>query len=194
MTAPATFEQVIADARTMLAKGASDRSSPAHTPVVGTSDGAMRVMVLRAFDPEDLTLRFHTDIRAPKCAAIAADPRIHVLVYDRDRKVQLRLAGTGEVSGTAPEVNEAWQASTTFARRCYLGEAPGTHSPIPTSGLPGEVEGIAPSEEQLRDARKNFAILKVRLEGIDWFFLDHNGHKRAIINLVDRDLDRWVAP
>lgn len=194
MSAPETFEQVLDDACTMLAKGPVDRSIAAHTPVVGTSDGDLRVMVLRHFDRERMTLRFHTDLRAPKCVAIADDPRVHVLIYDRDRKVQLRLSGSGEVTGTGADVDEAWGASTPFARRCYMGEAPGAPSPTPTSGLPSEVEGIAPSDDQLRDARRNFAILTIGVDEIDWFFLDHHGHRRAIIDLIDRSRDRWVAP
>lgn len=178
----------------MLSEGAANRSVAAHTPIVGTDDGDLRVMVLRAFDREAMTLRFHTDLRSPKCAIIADRPATHLLVYDRDRKVQLRLAGQGRIVAEGRAVDEAWAASSPFARRCYLGEAPGTPSPTPTSGLPAEVEGIAPTEDQLEAARANFALLVVSLDTIDWFFLDHHGHKRALLDLRDRTADRWLAP
>ncbi|MBW0145132.1 pyridoxamine 5'-phosphate oxidase family protein [Sphingomicrobium sp. B8] len=178
----------------MLANGVVDRSRAAHTPVVGTADGDQRIMVLRAFDSDAMTLRFHTDSRAPKCAVIEQDPAVHVLIYDRDRKVQLRLAGVGSIETEGQQVDDAWSEATNFARRCYLGSAPGAPSDIPTSGLPDHLEGVAPTDEQLVEARENFALLLVEIETIDWFFLDHHGHRRARIDLRDRGQETWLAP
>lgn len=194
MELPATFDEVETRVAAMLAEGAENRGCAAHTPVVATADGDVRVMVLRAFDPETWTLRFHTDLRAPKCAIVQGDPALHLLVYDRDAKTQLRLAGTAEIVSEGEIVDEAWNASTRFARRCYMGDAPGEISDEPTTGLPPDVEGVQPTERQLADARANFALLLVRLHKADWFTLDHHGHRRAIIDLTDRGNDRWVAP
>ncbi len=180
-----------ADISRRLIQGASDRRSPVHTPVVATADADARVMVLRAFDPEMWTLRFHTDARSPKVAVIDADPRIGVLAYDREAKVQLRLRGRGRIERSGDIVDAAWENSTNFARRCYLGSGPGEISQGPTSGLPSDYEGTEPPEEELVPARENFALLLIEIEEADWFSLAHSGHRRA---LFIGDKGRWISP
>ncbi|QYJ08262.1 pyridoxamine 5'-phosphate oxidase family protein [Qipengyuania flava] len=186
-----TFEAIRADALARLADAAGNRRSPMHTPVVATADADARVMVLRAFDPDDWTLRFHTDVRAPKVAVIEADPRVGVLAYDKEAKVQLRLRGQGRILREGSAVDEAWEASTRFARRCYLGDGPGAVSQSPTSGLPEAFEGAEPDESDLVPARENFALLRVEVDEIDWFCLAHTGHRRA---LITREAGQWVSP
>lgn len=174
-----TFDDVRADLAQRLAKAASDRRSAMHVPAVITSDVDARGMVLRTFDEEGWTLRFHTDARAPKVAAIEADPRMAVLFYDKGEKVQIRVRGIGEILREGPLVDAAWEASDNFARRCYLGEGPGAPSDKPTTGLPSAFEGVEPNDEEIVPARPNFAVLRITLNELDWFYLAHTGHHRA---------------
>ena len=189
------FDSIRRDIAQRLAAGAQDRRSAMHTPVVATVDGEgradARVMVLRAFDAEAMTLRFHTDARAPKCAAVEAGGSVAVLFYDRQAKLQLRCRGEGRIERDTQAADAAWEESTTFARRCYLGEGPGAVSDAPTSGLPDWAEGIQPSEAQVAPAREHFAILLVDLHEIDWFSLSNDGHRRALF--VNGE-GRWIAP
>ena len=186
-----TLEQVRADIARRLACGASDRGSPMHTPVVASADADARVMVLRAFDAESWTLRFHTDARAPKADTIGKGARVGVLFYDREAKVQVRCRGTGRIESDGPVAEAAWAESTNFARRCYLGAGPGEASEEPTSGLPSAFEGVEPSEADLAHARANFAVLLVRIESADWFYLSNDGHRHA---LFESGKGRWIAP
>ena len=186
-----TFDAIRADALERLRLAAANRRSPMHTPVVATADADARVMVLRAVDSETWTLRFHTDTRAPKVGMIEADPRVGVLAYDKEAKLQLRLRGTGRIQRDGAEVDAAWEASTRFARRCYLGEGPGAVSDTPTSGLPQAFEGSEPQDEDLLPARAHFALLLVEVAEIDWFCLAHTGHRRA---LVTRTAGQWISP
>lgn len=178
-----------------LARAAKDRKSPMHVPAVVTSDVDARGMVLREFDSTACTLRFHTDTRAPKVAAIEADPRMAVLFYDKASKIQIRVRGTGQILRDAPITQQAWDNGSNFARRCYLGEGPGAQSDEPTSGLPSDLEGIEPSDEQLIPARDNFAVLLITITEVDWLYLAHTGHVRA---LFERSSDewsgRWISP
>ncbi|MFN9579081.1 MAG: flavin-binding protein, partial [Novosphingobium sp.] len=87
----ATLDAVLADAAAHLTRAARDRKSAMHVPVVGTGDGDLRMMVLRACDPEIGLLRFHTDARSAKTTTIAADGVGSVLACDPDAKIQLRL-------------------------------------------------------------------------------------------------------
>lgn len=186
-----TFEAIRADIDRRLAEAVRDRRSPMHTPVVATDDADARVMVLRGWDRASRTLRFHTDARAPKTQVIGEGARIGVLFYDKQAKIQIRGRGIGRIECDGPTVDRAWAESENFARRCYLGAAPGAASQVPTSGLPPEFEGVEPSDDDLVSARANFAILLVALEEIDWFSLSKDGHRRA---LVTADGARWIAP
>jgi hypothetical protein len=82
-----TLDAVLADAAAHLTRAASDRKSPMHVPVVGTADGDLRMMVLRACDPEIGLLRFHTDARSTKTATIAANGMASVLAFDSARQL-----------------------------------------------------------------------------------------------------------
>lgn len=190
-----TLEEVRGDLANRMTRAAKDRRSPMHVPAVVTSDVDARGMVLREFDSAAWALRFHTDTRAPKVAAIAADPRMAVLFYDKGAKIQIRVRGTGEVLRDDPVTERAWTNGSNFARRCYLGDGPGAQSDAPTSGLPPEFEGVEPSDEQLEPARSNFAVLRVTLAEIDWLYLAHTGHIRAqFLRTDDGWQGRWVSP
>ncbi len=191
-----TLDDVHSDLTRRLDRAANDRKSPMHVPAVVTSDVDARGMVLREFDEAAWTLRFHTDTRAPKVAAIAADPRMAVLFYDKGEKIQIRVRGTGEVLRGHPVTDTAWATGSNFARRCYLGEGPGAPSNAPTSGLPRELEGVEPSDEMLVPARENFAVLRVTLTELDWLYLAHTGHVRAQFARDDAGewQGRWVSP
>lgn len=194
------LDSIRSDCMTRLTRAAKDRRSPMHTPVVVTGDVDARVMVLRGFARENWTLRFHTDARAPKAQVVARDPRVSVLFYDKSQKIQLRVKGTGEVLPNGPVVEQAWAAGSNFARRCYLGDGPGTPSDTPTSGLPPAFEGVEPSDEDLVMARDNFAVLLVRIVRIDWLYLAHTGHVRAVFergdtaSSGDMGQGQWVSP
>ncbi|TCD05508.1 flavin-binding protein [Erythrobacteraceae bacterium CFH 75059] len=165
-----------------------------HVPAVATADARVRGMVLRGVDTTRWTLRFHTDSRAPKARIIETQSAVGVLFYDREARVQIRCQGTGAVVRDGAEVDAAWEAATAFARRCYLGLAPGAVTGRPSSGLPDWVEGVRPTEEQLLPARRNFAILSVTVDEIDWFTLAHTGHRRAVFRRDDGWRGEWIAP
>ncbi len=191
------LDQVRADCAQRLARAARDRKSPLHTPVIVTADVDARVMVLRSFDTAAWTLRLHTDARAPKAAAVAADPRIAAVFYDKAAKIQIRARGTGRIETHGPLADAAWAASTNFARRCYLGEGPGALSDAPTSGLPSAFEGVEPDEQQLLPARDNFAVLQISILELDWLYLAHTGHLRAQMRRAAAEGEwsgSWAAP
>jgi len=191
-----SLEEVRTDLANRLVRAARDRKSPMHTPAVMTSDIDARTMVLRAFDSSAWSLRFHTDSRAPKVAPIEADPRMAVLFYDKGAKIQIRARGSGRVLRDGEVTEKAWENGSNFARRCYLGDAPGAFADAPTSGLPSELEGVEPSDEQLVEAWPNFAVLLVELESLDWLYLAHTGHVRARFERGPYAAweGHWIAP
>ena len=186
-----TLASVRQDLLDRLTIAAQDRHSPMHTPVVATADADARIMVLRDFDAQDWTLRFHTDRRAPKVGVIGDGSPVGVLFYDREEKVQIRCRGRGWIEEDTALADASWKESDAFARRCYLGAPPGELREEPSSGLPDWVEGKRPSEEELTPARPNFAILRVQVESADWYYLSNDGHVRAVF---EGDKGRWLTP
>jgi pyridoxamine 5'-phosphate oxidase len=192
MSHPAMSELAViaADVWARLAAAAASGRLPWHTPVVGTADGDLRVMVLRHVDAGAGTLRFHTDVRSPKVAAVGADARVSLLFYDAAAKLQLRCTGHATIATTDALADAAWAASTPSSRRCYLAQAaPGARVDAPTSGLPAQVEGRVPTLAESEAGRSNFAVLAVTLARIDWLSLAHDGHRRA---LFERHGDQWT--
>ena len=189
------LDEVREDIARRLEQASRSRDLAMHTPVVATSDADARIMVLRGFDVATWTLRFHTDVRSPKCAVIGGGGAVGVLAYDKQAKVQLRLNGTGRIEHAGPVADAAWAESNNFARRCYLGDGPGAISDHPTSGLPEEFEGVEPSDDALMPARENFAVLLVELHSLDWFYLAQSGHRRAQFSRKGEEWEgRWVTP
>ena len=188
-----SLDEVERDIAERLKRAASDRRSPMHVPTIGTADADLRMMVLRAFDPASMTCRLHTDARSPKCALIADGAPVGLLFFDPEKKIQIRARGVGRVEVRGPLADAAWADANEYARRCYLTEGgPGSVLEEPGSGLPPEIEGIRPSEDQLLPARANFAVLVVELGELDWLYLAHDGHRRA--QFVVGGEARWIEP
>ncbi len=182
-----------------LGRGAADRRSPFHTPVVGSIDSAghvrQRVMVLRKVDRISATLRFNTDIRSAKVVQASAS-RVGVLGYDAGAKVQLRAEGLATILTECADVEAAWAATSPSGRRSYLTTlAPGTASDSPTSGLSEAIETRMPTPDETASGRANFGLLVVTLDRLEWLHLAHSGHRRAAFERRADDWHgRWLIP
>jgi pyridoxamine 5'-phosphate oxidase len=187
------------EAKRLIENGLTDRHSAAHAPVIASIDAhgapSQRVMIIRAIDWDQRTLRFHTDARSAKIDELQNKP-VSVLFYDAASKIQIRLTGTAVVETDGPRADAAWQAATLFARRCYMAEnAPGTRSDYPTSGLPAWIEGKQPTESDIEAVCANFALVFVHFDSIEWLYLANKGHRRARWNWIDSHWDgRWLIP
>ncbi len=183
----------------LLGRGAADRRSPMHTPVVASVDTQgrpqARVMVLRAADRGTATLRFHTDARSPKCRELEGAV-VAVTLYHPGEAIQLRLAGTARVVTMGEDIDRIWTTASEFARRAYMVEAaPGTPLPGPGSGLPEGVDGRKPEPAELVPARANFAVVRVEVATVDWLHLAQAGHRRALFGHTDGDwTGGWLVP
>lgn len=196
------LDSVLADVWQRLGRAVSDRRAAMHTPVVATigPDGApsQRVMVLRAFDRGTATLRFHTDARAAKVNQVGPSGPVSVLCYDPGAKRQFRLSGTAGIETDTSAADQAWAEATLFAKRCYLADpAPGTVSQTPVSGLPANIEGRKPDDDdEVAPGRANFALLMAQIETVEFLHLAHTGHRRAVFRKSpDGDWrGQWLVP
>lgn len=187
---------LLGDAAARLAAALTDRTAAMHAPVVVTADADARIMVLRAADPDLAALRFHTDRRAPKVAAIAADPRLTILAYDPAARVQLRMTGVARVEVDGPIADAAWAAASPLSRRCYLAETgPSAPLPAPGSALPAHLIGHRPGLAESEAGRAVFAVIVARIDTLDWLRLDASGGLRARFARTQQGWHGgWIAP
>ncbi|MEC8321373.1 MAG: pyridoxamine 5'-phosphate oxidase family protein [Planctomycetota bacterium] len=186
---------------TELRDGVVNRHHGFHLPVLSNTDEAggplARVVVLRLVDVEDRILQCHTDRRAPKVAAVRRDPRVHWLFYDYERRLQLRVGAIAEVCTEGAAFEAAWSSSSLDSRRCYLApQVPGEESPVASANLPEAHLRRAPDPETSEAGRANFAVIRSRVESIDWLHLASGGHRRARFRFTDRGgcSSTWLEP
>ncbi|GAA0481946.1 flavin-binding protein [Parasphingorhabdus litoris] len=181
----------------LLVRGSRDRKSPLHTPAVASvrRDGSpsQRIMVLREATRESRMLRFNTDRRASKVDDINDGAPIAILGYHPGAKVQLRLSGVGRIEHSSASCDAAWNEATLYGKRCYLAHpAPGSPVDAPTSGLDPEMEGRKPEGFEVAPARENFAVLLAEIDQIEWLYLAHTGHRRALFTW-DEEKGQWTS-
>lgn len=194
-----SLDDVLSGCWRMLAEGAKRARHPFHTPVLGTSGHGgcdLRTVVLRSVDPDARELICHTDLRSAKCAQVRRDPRVSWLFYDAQAKVQLRIGGVAEVHSGDPLALERWRSSPTRSRRCY-GVVPGPGTPIERaeSGLPEPYTERTPTVEESDPWVEHFAVLRTRVERVEWLHLRAKGHLRARFEWSDGELaSTWLIP
>lgn len=176
----------------LLIRGVHDRRAAAHTPVVATVDAQgrprQRTVVLRNCRPEARRLSFHTDRRSAKWEEIAAGSAMSILVYDPQRKVQLRLEGFGAARVDEAQVDSVWASVHDMSRVCYQVRA----TPGSTTAEPGAVlECLDPAEE----ARSRFGVVDFTASYLEWLYLAAQGHRRASFEWSGDNWEgRWRVP
>ena len=183
----------------LLKKGLKNRDLPFHIPVFVCGneknfDG--RVVVLRGVDEIEKKIWFHSDIRSNKIKMIKSNPRAVFLFYDKNEKIQLRISGNTKINYQNQISKKSWEKTVHMSRQCYLGEkAPGSNVSIPTSGLTTEVDNLKYTKEESEIGYKNFCVVEIYIESIEWLYLAAKGHRRASFNLGKKQLEkRWLIP
>lgn len=185
------LDQIVLDQWTHLARAASDRHHPWHTPVlanVGESRARVRTVVLRSADPSTRVLTCHTDSRSPKICQLQSDPHFSWLFYDKDAKVQLRACGHAWVHQDDSLADERWHAGAWRSAQCYrTPHAPGAEC------QEQDLDINAPVDPQT--GREHFVVLACEIIELDWLFLRVEGHRRALFCWEnDRWIGKWIAP
>jgi pyridoxamine 5'-phosphate oxidase len=183
-----------AAAKAMLSRGVADRRSSCHTPTIASiglnGRPRLRTVVLRAFDHEAVMLRFNTDIRAEKWAELQRDPRISVHAYDPGAKVQLRIDGLASLHSDDSTAQTAWDGSRSFSQACY-GVLPGPGSAMSE----GDAFALPVNPQEIAAGRAHFGTVRIAATSIEWLYLAHAGHRRAIFAPVECIWrGRWLTP
>ena len=141
----------------------------------------MRTVVLRGFDQTSRQVWFHTDRRSGKINEMRADPRAALHVYDPQQKVQMQIDGRVHLHMDDPLAQQAWQQTQAMSRITYqVTRAPGTVIDSPLDATQDATINGGGSE--------NFLVATLRIEALEWLFLDARGHRRARFT---REGDAW---
>ena len=180
-----------------LVNGAVKSRDPFHTPSVATHGGndiSLRTVVLRKAVPETKELRFHTDTRSNKWQELIVNPFISALFYDAADRIQIRVKGRAILQFNNDITAAAWQKTSLSSRRCYLTNFdPSSFTDHPTSGLPENIEQEKFTIEESEIGFKNFGIVSIQVQNIDWLWLHHAGHRRAYFDYVSGSFS-WMIP
>jgi 3-hydroxyisobutyrate dehydrogenase len=192
-----SLEDLEIDTWDRLFIGATKSRNPFHTPSVATIDRgevSLRTVVLRKALAKERELRFHTDIRSPKWKELSLNPSISALFYDAGDRIQLRVKGNAVLHHTNDLTAEAWKNTTSSSRRCYLTlHSPSSFVEIPTSGLSVDIEQENFTLEETEAGYSNFGIVSIQVQSIDWLWLNHAGHRRALFDYTDGHY-QWMIP
>lgn len=167
-----------------LVRGVGDRHAPARHPTFATvSPGGWpeaRTVVLRAVDPVAGTLDVHTDIASAKVAALHANPRAALHVWDSAAHLQTRIAVMVTIL-TGDDVADIWARVPDPSRQSY-----GTR-PAPGTPIAGALAYDKPADVA------SFAVLRCEVQGIDAVHLGPQ-HRRARFDRQDGWAGQWLAP
>ncbi len=164
-----------------------------HLLTVATVDDgghpAARTVVLRRIDADRREIRFHSDIRSPKVAALRAHPAVALHWYDPTLRIQVQVSAVATIHHGDQVAADAWQAAMAMSRACYTtSHAPGTPLPAfpsaPAAPADGDDSGMA-----------HFAVVACRFHTVELLSLHARGHQRVRLH-VDRVPVTWdvLAP
>ncbi len=179
-----SLDQILEQIWQVVELAARDRHQPFHQVSLATTDAdgypSTRVLTFRGFERDLRRFRMHSDARHALVPEIEADPRVCLHFYDKPRKLQCRFYGRAAIHSDDDLADSAWSGTRAFSRRCYLAdEVPGEASPTPTSGLSADLERRNPGQEESEAGRKNFRVVTVTAERLDWLYLAARGQRRA---------------
>jgi len=176
-----------------LAAAAMSSRHPLHLLTVATVDAAgaaeARTVVLRGFDAATREIRFHTDLRSGKAAAIRRDARVGLHWYAPEMKLQIRIPATVSLHHADDVARHGWQHSRPMSRACYTtphapGEPLALFPPAPSAPADGDDAGLA-----------NFCVVRCRFDSVELLALHAAGHERVRINVASNPVTwKILAP
>lgn len=185
-----SLDEVLADVFRRLSRGVADRRSAFRSPALATvgPDGRpqVRTVVLRGFDGAARLMTVHSDLRAAKIAALRANSNVALHVWDNGAQIQVRIDGTATISAGDELARAEWARLHAGSRAAYRSQ--------PTPATPVEDPAAIPRVDE-DAAFAHFAVLRVRVEHLDWLHLAREGQRRANFTWR-RDVpeQRWLTP
>jgi hypothetical protein len=178
----------------MLERGVASYRAAFHYGTIATVNQnipELRTVILRDAKTSQHKLSFHTDVRSSKTEQIKFNSNIAFLFYDPELRIQLRCSGRASVHHLDEVAAAAWHKSRLSSQLCYTNQLPpGAFVSEPVFIDLSRKEVAA---EELNIAYQHFALIEIDVKKIDWLFLHHKGHRRAVFD-YQGDVFHWVQP
>jgi pyridoxine/pyridoxamine 5'-phosphate oxidase len=174
-----------ADIWERLSAAVKSSKHPFHLPAIATINEkglpSLRTVVLRNAVATKKSIYFHTDVRSAKWQGLQTNKAVAALFYDAATRLQLRIEGEAIHHYQDAYCEHAWHNIGVSSRRCYLAtQAPSSIMHFPGSGLPDEMNYRNPTWEESAPGYNNFGVVEIKVQQIDWLWLNSKGHRRAI--------------
>ena len=165
-----------------LGEGVAQPDASARTLALATQrvdgGGAVRMVVLRSADRNELSLTFYTHAGSDKVAELEAAPKAELLLWDASTSFQARLCVTVEAAAGSEEL---WNTFSDGARLNY----------VPTLEPGKAIDAPHVPKPAGRDA---FTVLTAQITSADILDLSGLPHKRAKFHARNDFTGQWVAP
>ena len=129
-------------------------------------------------------LWFHTDARSTKARQLTNCPYACSVCYDHRDGVQLRVWGAVTLHQGNEVAERHWEQTEFHVRHAYaMACAPG--QPLPRRDPRMQVHQQQLATNNLEQGRRNFAVIELMIEGIEWLQVGDTEDRRAVMRSVD---------
>ncbi len=178
------YEKIADETWKRLRLASNDRSHPLGLFAVSTVDGQghadCRTLVLRGANRETACLWFYTDVRAAKVAQLRANPAACAVAYERGDGVQLRIKGMVELHHENDLALRHWEQVEFHIHHSYATPfSPGQSLRHPDPKMREYRQ--RPDALDMDAARRNFAVMEMKIDLIDWLQIGEAGDQRALL-------------
>lgn len=192
-----SYDSIADEAWRRLAQAGDDPSHAMRVMVMATVGNGgspdARIMVLRGADRQLGRLWFYTDLRSPKVQQLRNCPAVTAVAWDAACGVQLRIGGTATIDSSSPLADDHWrQASLGLQVLLQSPDDPGRPLPQPDPRLMGMKTAMDADDEAT--ARRNFAVIEIRIAAIEWLQVCDDDQRRAIMNSATHWQPLALAP
>lgn len=164
-----------------LANGIAEKRLVTLATIGADGGPEQRNVMLRDVDSARGLIDIHTDSATVKIAEIRAVPKVSLLLWRADMKMQMRLKGRAEIV-LGDDAAHLWSCVPEAARPNY-GILPAPGSKI-----------SAPGNFSRQTSSARFAVLRICVEALDVVILAEPQHRRAVFERRDGWRGAWLAP
>ncbi|WP_282165327.1 pyridoxamine 5'-phosphate oxidase family protein [Cellulophaga baltica] len=158
---------VFSELKEELQKGVAEYGHPFRLGTLGTVGldkmARLRTVVLRDFS-EDLELSFFTDKRSKKVTHIIENPKVCILLYHPEKRIQLKIEGNAFIIKNDKKIAKYWNQVNDNAKKDYT-----------TTIAPGSAIENLKDIDYLND-ENHFCIITIEAHKIEYLKLDQPNH------------------
>ena len=186
--------EILKRANFLLRDAIKNRESMFHTPIISSYTNqsiSSRVMVLRAHNAVQRTIRFHSDFRSDKVKELLGNPKSSIIGYDPSLKTQIRLIGKSKIHHKNKNSLKAWSESQAISKKCYsVKDGSSFKAKKP------EIYDFHMKDIKLEDGYENFCTIEFNYSVLEFLYLQRQGHRRCRFSWNDKSKlsSTWLVP